>query len=89
VGFLIVRKNEDDVWRSSDTGVQLLKVAFERKVVKKSGHVGEVKLFPRELSNGDGSVVVITVTDGSMMECVVVGVSVSPSLDASEVEVDV
>jgi hypothetical protein len=84
----MARKNEVDVWRRSDTGVQLLKVELERKVVKKSGHVCEVKLLPIELSNGDGRGVVITVTDGSMVDCVVVGVSVSLEDDASEVDVD-
>ena len=78
-------KNDEEVWRRRDTGVQLRKVELERKFVKKAGQEAEVKLLPIEVSNGDGSGVVMTVIEGEESEDVEVGVSVS-ALEDSDVE---
>ena len=71
----MARKKEEDVWRRSETGVQLRMVELERKLVKKDGQEGAVKLLPTEVSNGEGSGVVMTVTEAMESEDVV-GVSV-------------
>ncbi len=83
----IARKNEEDVWRRRDTGVQLRKVELERNLVKKEGQEGAVKLLPMDVSNGKGSGVVMTVTDGEESEDVDVGISVSVVGDP-DVDVD-
>jgi hypothetical protein len=53
-------KKELLFWRRSEIGEQERKVLFARKEVKKSGQDCEVKLLPREVSNGTGRGVVIT-----------------------------
>jgi len=50
-------KNDLLFWRSRDTGTQDWKVVLLRNELKKSGQDSEVKLLPRELSNGDGRAV--------------------------------
>ena len=83
----MARKNDEEVWRSRETGVQLRKVLLARKLVKKVGHEEEVKLLPIEVSKGEGRGVVITVTEGEELDDVEVGVSVSVD-EESEVVVD-
>ena len=48
------------------------KVLLERKVVKKAGQDVEVKLLPREVSNGEGRGVVTTVVEVATAKLVVV-----------------
>jgi len=57
-------KNDLLVCRSRETGTQARKVVLLRKESKKSGHACEVKLLPRELSNGDGRADATTVPEG-------------------------
>ena len=51
-------------WRSRDTGTQDRKVLLLRNELKKSGQACDVKLLPRELSNGDGRAVGTRVPEG-------------------------
>lgn len=44
--------------------MQVRKVELERKLVKKDGQEGAVKLLPTDVSNGEGRGVVMTVTEG-------------------------
>jgi hypothetical protein len=57
-------KNDLLFWRSRDTGTQDWKVVLLRNELKKSGQACEVKLLPRELSNGDGRAVGTIVLEG-------------------------
>ena len=86
-GDRIARKKDEEVWRSSETGVQLRKVEFERKLVKKDGQEGAVKLLPTEESKGEGSGVVMTVTAGEESEDVDEGMLVFVMED-SNVDID-
>ena len=55
---LLAWKKLAEFCKRREKGRQLLKVELERKDLKKSGHVDEVKLLPRELSKGRGRGVV-------------------------------
>jgi hypothetical protein len=57
-------KNDLLFCRSRETGIHAWKVVLLRKESKKSGHACEVKLLPRELSNGDGRADATTVLEG-------------------------
>ena len=63
-------KNDLLFCRRRETGTQARKVVLLRKESKKSGQACEVKLLPRELSNGDGR------ADGAMVPEGVVPVAV-------------
>jgi hypothetical protein len=77
-------KNDEDVWRRSETGVQLRNVELERNLVKKEGHEAAVKLLPNELSKGNGSGVVMTVTDGAVPDVVEVEVALWLSFEEDD-----
>ena len=51
----VVVKKELEVCSSKENGKHSLKVSLARKLLKNCGHDGEVKLFPRLVSNGLGS----------------------------------
>lgn len=68
VGEPAALKNDLLFWRSRDTGTQDWKVVLLRKESKKFGQFCEVKLVPRELSNGDGMAMGVTVLDGVVSE---------------------
>jgi hypothetical protein len=63
-GERMARKNEEEDCSRRETGLQLRKVALERKSVKKREQEGAVKLLPREVSKDTGRGVVMTVTEG-------------------------
>jgi hypothetical protein len=79
-------KKELLFWRRRETGVQDLKVELLRKVLKKSGQLWAVKLLPREVSNGTGIGVVMTVADGEVA-VLVVELADSDATDVPEIEV--
>ena len=62
----------DCFWSKRETGAQDLNVELERNVSKNVGHDVEVKLVPKDESNGTGRGVVTTVTEGTDVEVLVV-----------------
>jgi hypothetical protein len=64
-------KNDLLFRRSRETGTHAWKVELLRNELKKSGQVCDVKLLPRELSNGDGMGVGTMLTEVVMLAVVV------------------
>ena len=65
-------KNDRLFWSNRDTGAQDLNVELDKNVSKNVGHDVEVKLVPKDESNGTGRGVVTTVTEGTDVEVLVV-----------------
>ena len=78
-------KNDLLFRRSSETGTHVWKVALLRNELKKSGQDCDVKLLPRELSNGDGMGVATMLIEVFMLVVVVPVVVAVGDGDTSDV----